>query len=135
MLAGVFDKAGKKTLKNSLAGLIPNNLAPVVLDLLNMNSERKTAEVSKIDRNKIAKMLKSLTLTVKGLRPFKEAQVTSGGVSLLEINPKSLESNKIPGLYFAGEILDVDGDSGGFNLQWAWSSGRLAGKLITQNPS
>ena len=133
MLAGVFEKAGKKTLKNSLAGLIPNNLAPVLLDLLEMNHERKTAEVSKIDRKKITAILKDMTLTVKGLRPFKEAQVTSGGVKLSEINPKSLESIIVPGLYFAGEILDVDGDSGGFNLQWAWSSGHLAGELITQN--
>lgn len=132
ILAKVFDKAGKKTLKNSLAGLIPNNLAPVLLDLLGINHERKTGEVSKIDRQKITKILKSLTLTVKGLRPFKEAQVTSGGVKLSEINPQSLESNKVPGLYFAGEILDVNGDSGGFNLQWAWSSGHLAGELNTQ---
>lgn len=129
MLAGVFEKTGKKILKNSLAGLIPNNLSPVILDLLGLSHEGKTAEVSKIDRLKIAKILKSLTLTVKGLRSFKEAQVTSGGVNLSEVNPQSLESNKVPGLYFAGEILDVNGDSGGFNLQWAWSSGHLAGEL------
>lgn len=128
MLAGVFDKSGKKTLKNSLAGLIPNNLAPVILDLLSLNVERKTAEISKIDRLKIAKILKDLTLAVKSLRSFKEAQVTSGGVSFSEVNPESLESKKVPGLYFAGEILDVNGDSGGFNLQWAWSSGHLAGE-------
>lgn len=127
MLAGIFEKSGKKALKNSLAGLIPNNLAPVILDLLAMSHERKTAEVSKIDRFKIAKQLKDLTLTVKGLRSFKEAQITSGGIDLGEINLATLESKKIPGLYFAGEILDVYGDSGGFNLQWAWSSGHLAG--------
>ncbi len=128
-LAKVIESTGKKALKNSLSGLIPNNLAPVVLELLGLNAERKSAEVSKIDRLKIAELLKNLTLTVKGLRPFKEGQVTSGGVSFDDVNPDTLESKKIPGLYFAGEILDVNGDSGGFNLQWAWSSGHLAGEL------
>ncbi|MBM2820393.1 MAG: hypothetical protein HW405_153 [Candidatus Berkelbacteria bacterium] len=134
ILAKVFANAGRRTLKNTLAGLIPNNLAPVILKLLEMNAERKTAEVSKIDRLKIAKILKDLKLTVKGLRSFKEAQVTSGGVSFSEINPQSLESKIVSGLYFAGEILDCYGDSGGFNLQWAWSSGHLAGEIIAQKP-
>jgi predicted Rossmann fold flavoprotein len=125
-LAEIFAKTGKKTLKNSLSGLIANNLAPVILKLCEI-ADRKSAEISKIDRLKIAQTLKDLTLTVKGLRSFKEAQVTSGGIALDEINPETLESKKISGLYFAGEILDVYGDSGGFNLQWAWSSGHLAG--------
>lgn len=129
ILADIFEKSGKKALKNSLAGLIPNNLAPVILNLLEINAERKTAEVSKIDRAKIAQILKNLTLNVKALRSFKEAQVASGGVSFSEIDVKNLQSKKVPGLYFAGEILDCYGDSGDFNLQWAWSSGHLAGKL------
>lgn len=74
--------------------------------------------------------MKNLTLQVKSLRPFKEAQVTSGGIDLADIDIKTLESKKTPGLYFAGEILDVNGDSGGFNLQWAWASGHLAGESL-----
>lgn len=124
----IFNANGKKTVKNALSGIIPSNLIPVMLTLLNIDQNKKTAEVGKVDREKIVQSLKDLTLTVKAVRPFKEAQVTSGGISVSEINNDTLESKKVSGLYFAGEILDVDGDSGGFNLQWAWSSGYLAGK-------
>lgn len=130
LLAKLFDCTGKKTLKNTLSGLIANNLVPVILQLLEINADKKTAEVSKTDREKIAKKLKDITLTVKDLRPFKEAQVTHGGISLEEIEAKTLQSKIVPNLYFAGEVLDVDGDSGGFNLQWAWSSGHLAGQTL-----
>lgn len=131
LLTKMFSCTGKKTLKNSLSGLIANNLAPIILRLLNINSERKTAEISKIDREKIAEKLKDISLTVKGLGSFKEAQVTHGGVSLDEIDSKTLQSKIVPNLFFAGEVLDVDGDSGGFNLQWAWSSGHLAGSCLS----
>lgn len=129
VLTKMFDTAGKKSLKNTLSGIIPSNLASVVLVELNLSQDKKTAEISKNDRAKIAKYLKDIALKIKQLRPFKEAQVTHGGVILDEINVESMESKKAKGLYFAGEILDVDGDSGGFNLQWAWSSGHLAGLL------
>jgi len=72
--------------------------------------------------------LKDLILTISKVRPLKEAQVTSGGICDSEIDEKTMQSKIVPDLYFAGEIIDVDGDSGGFNLQWAWSSGYLAGK-------
>ena len=117
LLAKIFASTGKKSLKNSLSGLIANNLSPMILKLLELSETKKTAEVSKIDRIKIARRLKDLTLQIKGLRPFKEAQVTSGGMDLSDIDINTLESKKTPGLYFAGEILDVNGDSGGFNLQ------------------
>lgn len=130
ILVQIFNSSGKKTLKNSLSGLIPNNLASVILDILKIPQSKKTAEISKIDRIHIVKTLKNLILTIKQLRPFKEAQVTSGGIDLKQINPKTLQSKIIPGLYFCGEILDVDGDSGGFNLQWAWSSGYVAGQIL-----
>lgn len=123
-----FNSNGKKTVKNALLGFAPSNLIPVILTLLNVDKDKKAAEISKNNREKIVECLKDLALTIKAVRPFKEAQVTSGGISVNEINIDSLESKKIPGLYFAGEILDVDGDSGGFNLQWAWSSGHLAGQ-------
>lgn len=130
ILTKLFAVTGKKTLKNTLSGLIPNNLVPQILKLLKIDGERKTAEISKNDRLNIAKILKDITLTIKALRPFKEAQVTHGGISVNEISPKTLESRIVPNLYFAGEIIDVDGDSGGFNLQWAWSSGHLAGQTL-----
>jgi len=129
LLTQIFSGSGKKTLKNALAGLIPANLAQTILVLKKLPADRKSAEISKVDRLLIAKTLKDLSLTVKQLRPFKEAQVTHGGIELSDIDARTLQSKKTSGLYFAGEILNVDGDSGGFNLQWAWSSGYLAGQL------
>ncbi len=127
-IISIISSNGAKQIKNVLAGLIPSNLAPIILSILKINPDKKAAEVSKVDRINISKILKNIELTISGVRPFKEAQVTHGGVNLDEVDVKTLESKIVPGLYFAGEILDVDGDSGGFNLQWAWSSGYLAGK-------
>lgn len=126
-IAQIITASGAKTIKNCLIGILPHNLIPVVLKLVNINPDQKAAEVSKNARLEIVGKIKDLTLTIKSLRSFKEAQVTAGGVDTNEINEKTLESKIIPGLFFAGEIMDVDGDSGGFNLQWAWSSGQLAG--------
>lgn len=131
LLTKLFANTGKKTIKNSLSGLVANNLAPVILKLVDIDSEIKTAEISKINRKNIADKLKDISLTIKDLRPFKEAQVTHGGIRLDKINSKTLQSKIVPNLYFAGEVLDVDGDSGGFNLQWAWSSGHLAGQTLS----
>lgn len=124
----IFNSNGKKTVKNALLGLTPSNLILVILTILNIDKDKKTAEISKVEREKIVQYLKDIVLTVKSTRSFKESQVTSGGIDVNEVNIETLESKKVPGLYFAGEILDVDGDSGGFNLQWAWSSGHLAGQ-------
>lgn len=126
-IAKIIESNGAKAIKNLLAGIIPSNLAPVLLSVLNIDSDKKAAEISKIDRKNISQTLKNIELTVTGVRPFKEAQVTHGGISLDEINQNTLESKIVPGLYLTGEVLNVDGDSGGFNLQWAWSSGHLAG--------
>lgn len=130
ILMDLFTNTGKKTIKNALSGLVPSNLSPIILELLEIDLDKKTAEISKENRGRIAQNLKNLTLTIKNLRSFKEAQVTHGGISLDQIDMKTLQSKIVPGLYFAGEVLDVDGDSGGFNLQWAWSSGHLAGQLL-----
>jgi len=124
----IIESNGAKQIKNSLAGIIPANLAEKILLNLNINPDKKSAEISKVDRLKITETLKNIELTVKGVRPFKEAQVTRGGVELDKVDANTLESKIVPGLYLAGEVLDVDGDSGGFNLQWAWSSGHLAGE-------
>lgn len=126
-LIKIIETNGAKQIKNTLAGIIPSNLAPVFLKNLNIDPDKKSAEISKIDRAEISKALKNIELTVTGVRPFKDAQVTHGGVILNEIDENTLESKIVPGLFIAGELLDVDGDSGGFNLQWAWSSGHLAG--------
>lgn len=132
MIAKIFNSSGSKVVKNALVGLVPAKLIPIILDESKIDEYKNAAEVSKVQRAQVVKNLKSLTLHISKLRPLKEAQVTRGGVSTQEIDPNTLESKIIKNLYFAGEIIDVDGDSGGFNLQWAWSSGHLAGQNSTK---
>ncbi len=117
------------TLKDALVGLLPGALIPVILKLAGFSETEQNATIPKSRRLDIVRTMRNLTLTVVKLRPLKEAQVTAGGLRSEEISAWSLESRLVKGLYFAGEILDVDGDSGGFNLQWAWSSGYVAGRL------
>jgi hypothetical protein len=126
-LNSIIDVNGAKSIKNCLGGMIPNNLANLIIENLEINPDKKSAEISKIDREKIIKTLKNIELTPIQTRSFKESQVTRGGIDSAEINQETLESKIVAGLYFAGEIIDVDGESGGFNLQWAWSSGYVAG--------
>jgi predicted Rossmann fold flavoprotein len=133
MLREIIDTSGKKSIKNCLSGAIPNNLSNLLLKNLNIDPDSKSAEISKINRKKIAETLKNIELTPLKLRSLKEAQVTSGGIDTKEINPDTMESKIIPNLYLAGEIIDVDGESGGYNLQWAWSSGYLAGTSATND--
>ena len=128
VISSIFNSSGHKSVKNALVGMVPANLIPIILKESEIDEIKKVAEISKEQRAKIVNNLKALTLNISKLRPFKEAQVTRGGISTDEINPQTLESKKIKNLYFAGEIMDVDGDSGGYNLQWAWSSGHLAGE-------
>ena len=128
VISKIFNASGSKVVKNALVGLLPAKLITTVLSQSDIDAETKTAIISKEQRNRIVKNLKSLTLNISKLRPLKEAQVTRGGVSTDEIDVETLESKKIKGLYFAGEVMDVDGDSGGFNLQWAWSTGYIAGQ-------
>lgn len=127
-LEKLFKENSKKSVKNNLCGFLTSGLVPVILKGAEINPEKKSAEISRKTRKDIIEQIKHLELTVKKIRPLKEAQVTAGGVALSEIDPKTLESKIVPGLYLAGEILDVDGDSGGFNLQWAWSSGFIVGE-------
>lgn len=127
LIAKIFNSTGHKSVKNSLLGMIPSNLIPIVLEHAQIDPAKKAAEISKAQRGEIVKNLKSLTLNIAKLRPLKEAQVTRGGIITDKIDSKTLESKTVKNLFFAGEILDVDGDSGGFNLQWAWSSGYVAG--------
>ncbi len=117
-----------RSVQDALVGLLPSGLIPVILQLAGISESSQTAEVPGAKQQDIAMTLKDLTVTVSKLRPFKEAQVTAGGLDSSQIDSQTLESKLAKGLYFAGEMLDADGDSGGFNLQWAWSSGYAAGK-------
>lgn len=126
----IFKNNGKRNVGNSLIGLFPAKLVPIILRFAEIDQQKNASEISKTDRKKIVRGIKELTLTVKKVRPLKEAQVSRGGINTNEVNPDTLESKIVKGLYFGGEILDVDGDSGGFNLQWAWSCGYVIGQNI-----
>lgn len=123
-----FEINNKKNFINSLDDLLPKKLIPVIIERTGINPYKKTCEISKNERSKLVDQLKSFTLTPTSLRGFEEAIITKGGVDVKEINPKTMESKKIKDLYFAGEVLDVDALTGGFNLQIAFSTGYLAGR-------
>ena len=110
-----------------LAGLVPHSMVPVILERLEIPAGLKANSVTKAQRRALEEMLKGFTVSVTGPRPVAEAIVTSGGVKVSQVQPSTMESKLTPGLYFAGEILDVDAYTGGFNLQIAWSTGHLAG--------
>lgn len=122
-----FEKYAKKHIINSLDELLPKALIPVIIGLTGLDEHRQTSTVTKEERSGLVNLLKHLPLTFKAFRPIDEAIVTSGGVKVSEINPSDMQSKKVKGLYFAGEVIDVDGYTGGFNLQAAWSTGYLAG--------
>jgi hypothetical protein len=122
-----FDEAKNKQFKNSLGGLLPAKLIPVIIELSGIDPEKKVNEISKKERSVLVALLKKLPLTVTGLRGWNEAIITKGGVSVKDVNPSTMESRLISGLYFCGEVLDLDALTGGFNLQIAWSTGYLAG--------
>ncbi len=125
-----FDENKNKQFKNSINSLFPAKLVPVMLSLSGINPDKKINEISKEERKFFVDLIKELPMTITGTRDFKEAIITRGGVSVKDINPSTMESKKIKDLYFAGEVLDVDGLTGGFNLQIAWSTGALAGNNI-----
>jgi len=123
-----FDEFKNKEFKNSLEKLLPKKMIPIIIELSEINPYKKVNEITKEERKKIVKLLKKFEVTINGFRPVEEAIITAGGVSIKEINPKTMESKIIKGLYFAGEIIDVDAYTGGFNLQIAYSTGYTAGK-------
>lgn len=122
-----FEKEKNKLFKNSLSELLPQKLIEPIIELSHINSDKKVNEITKVERLKLIKILKKLTIVISGFRPINDAIVTSGGISIKEINPKTMESKIVNGLYFAGEIIDVDAYTGGFNLQIAYSTGYVAG--------
>ncbi len=120
--------AGKlKTVSNAMRSLLPQTLINTILKRANINAEKRCCDISKCERENIVAALKGFVFHVKGLRPIEEAIVTAGGVSVKEINPKTMESKLVSGLFFAGEVLDVDAFTGGFNIQIAFSTGFVAG--------
>lgn len=125
-----FEKYNNKQFKNALDDLLPRKMIPVVLNRSGIDEEKKVNQISKEERKIIIDLLKDFPVEISGTRPLSEAIVTSGGISLKEINPKTMESKLYPGLFFAGEILDLDGVTGGYNLQEAFSTGFLAGSSV-----
>ena len=125
-----FNEEKNKMFKNSLDKLLPQKLIPVIIEKSNIDMNKKVNEITKIERKNLVKLLKNFEVTIKGFRSIDEAIITSGGIKIKEINPKTMESKIISGLYFAGEIIDVDAYTGGFNLQIAYSTGYTAGKIL-----
>ena len=122
-----FKEFKNKQFKHSLDKLLPQKLIPVFIEKSGIEPEKRVNEITREERNKMVHLLKNFELTIKSFRPVEEAIITSGGIDTKEINPKTMESKLIKGLYFAGEIIDVDSYTGGFNLQIAYSTGYTAG--------
>ena len=122
-----FEEFKNKEFKNSLEKLLPRKMINPIIELSKIDSYKQVNSITKEERMKLVELLKNLEITIDGFRPVEEAIVTAGGISIKEINPKTMESKIVKGLYFAGEIIDVDAYTGGFNLQIAYSTGYTAG--------
>lgn len=125
-----FEQNPNKQFKNVIGSLYPSKLIPVMIALSGIDEDKKIHEITKEERKNLLDVTKHLTMHVSGLRDFQEAIITQGGIRVKEVNPSTMESKLVSGLYFAGEVLDLDALTGGFNLQIAWSTGHLAGSSI-----
>ncbi len=125
-----FENFSNKNFSNALDELLPKKLIPVIIKLSGIEAHKKVNLITKEERENLRNTLKNLTVSVKGLRPIDEAIITRGGIAVNEINPSTMESKLINGLYFCGEVIDVDAYTGGYNLQIAFSTGRKAGESI-----
>lgn len=125
-----FSENRNSYFKNSLSRLLPAKMIPVIVELSEIDEKKQVNNITKEERNRLVNLLKRLTFKVESLRGFNEAIITKGGVSVKEINPGTMEAKKVKGLFFAGEVLDLDAVTGGYNLQIAWSTGYLAGMEI-----
>ena len=125
-----FKDAKNKQFKNSLDNLLPQKMISYIIEKSKIPEDKKVNEITKEERKNLLNALKKLEFTIKGFRPIEEAIITSGGINIKEINPKTMESKLVEGLYFAGEIIDVDAYTGGFNLQIAYSTGYTAGLIL-----
>lgn len=122
-----FDENKNKQFKNVINSLFPAKLIPLMPVFSNVDPDKRVNEITKEERERFVQTIKHLELTITGLRDYNEAVITKGGVATNEVSPSTLESKLVRGLYFAGEVLDLDALTGGFNLQIAWSTGYLAG--------
>lgn len=127
-----FEQFHSKQFKNALVHLFPSSLIPVMVEVSEISPDKKVAEISREERDNLITKMKDFRLHVIGPRGYQEAIITQGGIATKEIAPASMESKKMPGLYFAGEVLDLDALTGGFNLQIAWSTGWAAGKAAAE---
>ncbi len=125
-----FEKYKNKNFNNSLSDLLPKKLIPIIIRLSGIDEYKKVNEITKEERQRLVNLIKNLEFNVDGLRGYDEAIITKGGIDVKEINPKTMESKKVEGLYFVGEVLDLDSLTGGYNLQLAWSTGYVAGSSI-----
>jgi predicted Rossmann fold flavoprotein len=123
-----FEEYKNRQFKNSLSHLLPNKLIDVIIPLSYINPEKQVNSITKEERQKLVNLLKNLTFKITRLGPYDQAVITKGGINIKEVNPSTMESKLIKNMYFAGEVLDLDALTGGFNLQIAWSTGYLAGK-------
>lgn len=123
-----FEENKNKQFKNALGKLFPAKLIPVMVELSGIHPEKAVNEITREERRAFVNLIKKLSLTITGIRGYDEAVITRGGVSVKDVNPSTMESKKVKGVYFAGEVLDLDALTGGFNLQIAWSTGHLAGE-------
>ena len=127
-----FDKFKGKIIKNSLTELLPAKLIPPILDLAYLPEEKRVDEITSAERRRLVEILRGLPLTITKTRPLEEAIVTAGGVDVKEIDPRTMRSKLVDNLFIVGEVADVDGFTGGFNLQAAWATGNAAGKFAAQ---
>jgi hypothetical protein len=127
-----FSKYNNKVFKNCLSDLLPQKMIPIIVELSGITPSKKVNEITREERQKLVRLLKELEMTVSSLLGFEMAIVTSGGVSLKEIDSKTMKSKLIENLFFAGEIINLHGPTGGYNLQLCWSTGYLAGQNATK---
>lgn len=125
-----FEEGRNRQFKNALDRLLPAKLIPVIRNLSKIEPDKPVCEVTRAERSRLAEQIKRLTMTVAGTRGWNEAIITKGGVCVRDINPSTMESRRMKGLYFCGEMIDVDALTGGYNLQIAWSTGHLAGTSV-----
>ena len=120
----------KQNFKTMLKRLLPQKMIPVFIDLLGISESKQLSQINSEERKKIRMLLKEFNLEICGYKSYDDAVVTAGGISLKEVNPNTMESKIVPGLYFAGEILDLNGETGGYNLQAAFSTGWVSGQSM-----
>jgi len=125
-----FEEQKNKQFKNALGGLFPSKLIPIMVMLSDIDGEKKVNEITRQERRDFVTLMKNLPLNVTGTRSYAEAIITQGGVAVKDVDPSTMESKRMKNLYFAGEVLDLDAHTGGFNLQIAWSTGHLAGESV-----